>query len=251
MTTSRCLTVFLVLMTAASCAAPEESRETPPASNGGGTRQELAEMESDHYVVIRKEDDGVLQVARTGFDRTRCADRMLRSACTITRVDLSRVDMSANDEAFARARIADGSAAVLAKLVSANSLHESVMVVTRIWTRDVAAPTRRGMRLGADPLYALRDARQGCAGSIEECAWLRTEPTNGELPRHYKLLDLKPTGSCLSDQQRGDLQGGRLLAQGAGIGSVFVVASLLSVFPQETATNQVVYPALPGVLEPQ
>ena len=250
MTTSRYLTVFLGLLTVAGCAAPEESSETLRASNGG-PRQALSEIDSDHYVVLRKEDDGVLQVARAGFKQTRCADGVWRSACPVTKVDLSRVGMSPDEEVFARARIADGSAVVVAKLgFSADAERERVLFATRIWTRDVAAPTRRSMPLGSDPLYVLRDVHQGCAGDVTECKWLRIEPTNGDLPRHYKLLDLKPTGSCLSDEQRGALQDGTLLAQGAGIGTVFVVASLLSVFPRPLPTDHLASKH-PGVLEPQ
>lgn len=206
-----------------------------PRSN----RSELATTQAGWFVVVRS-DDRALHVARVGTDKTTCADRVSRDTCEVAELDLSRADLTADDEALARARIGEGAALVVAKLVSdaGDNPRAGRLVASEIWVCDAAAPTLADQRTATDAMFVLRDVHEGC-----ENAWLRAEPVGAGRAAHYATLDLGAVGGALNDVDRAALGEGRLLARGTGIGQAFVAVELYSRFP---GAPRVIAPSLPG-----
>lgn len=212
----------LAFALAAGCAGSQEEGGVPRAN-----RSELATTEAGYFVVVRS-DDRALHVARVGAAKTPCADRVSRDTCEVTELDLSRADLSADDELVARARVSDGAAIVFAKLVSgaADDPRAGRLVASEVWLRDVAAPSLAEQRTATDAMFVLRDVHEGC-----ESAWLRAEPIGGGRATHFATLDLAAVGGALSDGERSALGEGRLLARGAAVGKAFVAVGLYSRFP--------------------
>lgn len=232
----------LVLLVLAGCAGVEE--ETPASR---AARTDLKTAEAGHYVVVRR-DARSLWVARAGADETACADRVMREACEVAEVDLSRADLVAEDEESARARIDEGSAIVRAKLVSGDDDTGARLVVTELWTREKSAASLAGERAQPDALFVLRDVHEGCDIACSACAWLRAEPLSGGRAAHYVSLELGALGASLGDGERQALAEGRLLARGAGIGTAFVAVELYARFP--LAPRPAAPPAAPAPGDP-
>lgn len=185
----------------------------------------LVGVESAHYTIARVED-GVLFAARVGVAQTSCGDRGLRRDCALALLDLSRLDLSSEDERLARAHIADGTAVVRGKLVPTEGGDTSALVVGSVWVRRAAAFTLARARAASAGLFVLRDESEACDPSCGSCASLRVDPVGGEQARHVSVLDLSLVGGSLDEATNKALARGETLAHGATLGSRFVAASV-------------------------
>lgn len=183
-------------------------------------RPELAQA-SASYWVIRGSHDRALEASRIGCTKS-CTRRLAG-------LDLTRLDLSGEDEALARGRIVDGTAVVLAKLVS-DGPGEGTLVVGNVWLRAASSPSLASSRTQTDQMYRLRDVGETCTYDTS-CRWLRAEPLDGGRAISVANIELTLVGGSLEDDARAALAKGELLARGVGAFESFMVASVFVPFP--------------------
>lgn len=220
MTTPRSLPVF-----GFAAAALIACGEAPAPSDTAPAPVSLVGVEAAHYAIVRV-DDGVLYASRVGATKTLCGDRSVRRECVLGSLDLSRLDLSPEDEQLARAHIVDGTAIVRAKLAAAATAEASTLVATSVWVRRAAASTLSTTRASTDAVFTLRDVHEACDAAADTCAWLRAEPISGGRTAHYSNIDTSLVGGAFDDATKDSIARGETLAHGASVGSRFIVASV-------------------------
>jgi hypothetical protein len=231
MTTYRPLAFSLsltLLSLGAGCAEPVD-----PAVASPDVRVDLATTAAAHFAITRVED-GVLFAAQVGAERPACGDRTRQHECAIAELDLTRADLLPEDELTVRARLAEGTALVRAKLVRGSEPGTSMLVATQVWVRHAAAETLANERAQKERLFVLRDVHEACGEEKAGCRWLRAEPVSAGAAAHHSALDLTLLGGLIGDAEERAIARGELLAHGVGVGPRFVAATLFAPFAPRT-----------------